>query len=336
MNTVFSSAPHSGRTTRTSRRTAILRCLLPLIAALTIVEISTVPAMAAPPAACQPGSGVHLAEHRFTAADLAGRPEFQCADLRGASFVGLSLIQLNFNGADLEGADLAGANLSQARMTGADLTGADLHGAKMVQTTLNDSKLAGANLAGARRSRAEMRNAVLTDADLSGTELIQADLTNATLDGANLSATDFTQTKLIGSSLAGTTGVVRWDLYVTLGVVALFLLLTVRLVVSVLRRRLTGSALVRTLVFGLLGRLLLVLGAHFFIGGLLGVLGSAFASPVAQICSGPHCALGVGPGFYGPFIGVGLMIASVLVLGAGRARMALPVPPVARPYPVNS
>lgn len=337
MKTVSASAlQHRGRSTRSIPRSTVLRCIFPLVAAaLAVIGIGAAPAMAAGPAACQPGSGVHLAEHRFTAADLVGRPDFQCADLRGATLAGLRLNQLDLTGADLTGATLAGANLSQARMNGVNLTGADLQGARMVQTRLNDSQLAGANLAGARMTQAEMHNAVLTDANLSGTELIQADLTDANLDGANLDAANFTQTKLIGSTLHGATGIVRWDLFITFGAVALFVLLAGRLVVSLARRRLSGSAFTRALGWGVLGRLLVVLGAHFFIGGMLGILGSAFGSPVAQLCSGLHCELGVGRGLYGPFIGVGLWIASVLPMGACRPRIVPPAPPVPQAYLVN-
>jgi len=47
--------------------------------------------------------------------------------------------------------------------------------------------------------------------------------------------------------------------------------------------------------------------------GLLGVFGGSFGSPIVSVCNGPQCAIGVDRGVYGPFIGVGLIIAGVLI-----------------------
>ena len=336
MKTARTSHPH-GRShpTRPARRGTVLRRSLFVLAALAFVGvgIGAPSAMAAAPSSCQPGSGVHLTEHRFTAAELAQRPDFRCADLHGASFAGLSLIQVDFTGADLSGAKLAAANLSQAEMTGADLTDADLQRAQLVQTTLDDATLQHADIGGANMSQAELRNAVLTDSDLSDTDLTQADLTDATLDGADLSGTVFTQAKLAGSSLQGATGVVRWDTYLAIGAVALLVLLTLGLGVSLRRHRLTGPALARAIAVGVIGRVVLVLGLHLLIGGLIGVYGTAFGGPFVQMCSGPQCAVGVDRGIYGPFIGVVVLIVGLLFMGSMRPRPAGPIPvPVPAPY----
>ena len=317
------------RPARPTRRRVIVRRTFPLIAEFAVagIGIGAPAASAAAPASCQPQSGAHLAEHHFTAEEVSKRPDFSCADLRGASLAGLSLVQLDFSGADLTGATLTAADLSQAEMTGADLSTANLRNAQLVQTTLNDATLSGTNLSGARMDQAELRQAVLTGADLSNADLAQADLTDATVDGANLSGTGFIQTTVTNAKFQGATGVIRWDNYLAIAAVVLLALMTLGLLVQLRRTRPVGTALVRAVVFGFAGRLALVLALHFILGGLLGLFGSTFGGPLAQMCTGPQCAVGVGRGFYGPFIGVGLLIAAILVLSAGRPRM-MPVSPL--------
>ena len=56
-------------------------------------------------------------------------------------------------------------------------------------------------------------------------------------------------------------------------------------------------------MFGVVGSFVAVLGIHLTIGGLIGtVLG--MMDPLAAVCDGPHCAVGVDAGVVGITIGV--------------------------------
>ncbi|AZI58231.1 pentapeptide repeat-containing protein [Nakamurella antarctica] len=315
MRTFFTPIPRErGRATRLVRRAALAS--LASLAALLIG--SQAMASSAAPQACAPLSGVQMAKHVFTAAEVSQRPNFSCADLRGASFVGLRLGQVNFVGANLTGAKLAGAELSQANFSKANLTGADLAGADLVQATLVGANLTGSSLVGADLGQAEAGGAVFTGADLSKAKLTQTNLTNAVMDQTNLSGTSFMQATLTGATLEGATGVVRWDIYVAVGALALLTLLIIGFLVTALTRNLQGASLVRVLTFGILGRVSLVLGIHFLLGGLIGVFGTVLLGPVAQMCSGPQCAIGIDRGMQGTFIGVGLIVVSTFLMAFAR------------------
>src|SRR5690349_18044737 len=78
----------------------------------------TTPATVDCPQVRQQLAGLHAA----TAEELPD--DLRCADLQGAVFTGLDLVQRDFSGADLRGARFDRAELSQADFVGADLRGA--------------------------------------------------------------------------------------------------------------------------------------------------------------------------------------------------------------------
>jgi hypothetical protein len=90
------------------------------------------------------------------------------------------------------------------------------------------------------------------------------------------------------------------------------------------------------LAVGLLGRLVVVLGLHFCVGGLLGVFGSSFGSPIVQLCTGPQCQLGVDRGIWGPFIGVGLILTGIVIAASARGRTLPQAPPNYPSYVMNA
>ena len=316
--------------TPSSRSAYVLRRLLALLAVVTMLGTSAaagaVAAPAAAPATCVPGSGRRMPEHHFTAADIGVQSDFRCADLREANLVGLSLTQVDFRSANLSDAKLSKAELGQAEMAGANLSGTDLSGTDLVQATLTGAVLVGADLSGARMGQVEAGSADFTNANLTGADLTQAELTNARLDGADLEGTDFTQATLTNTGFAGATGLPRWDLYLLFGCVALFLLLAVAFLASIPGRRRRGAGSGRMIAVGLLGRLVIVLGIHLFLGSLIGLIGSSFGGPIIGMCSGPQCAVGIGTGMWAPFVGVGLVIVGILIAVAGRSRIQPPPP----------
>jgi hypothetical protein len=94
-------------------------------------------------------------------------PDLTCADLHGAVFDGVDLVQKSLKGADAQGASFRGVRLGQA-----DLTGANLRDTRFEDVDLDQVHARGADLRGA---------------DLSGASLIQADLSDADLRGAKIS-----------------------------------------------------------------------------------------------------------------------------------------------------
>ncbi|MFD2683569.1 pentapeptide repeat-containing protein [Streptomyces phyllanthi] len=249
---------------------------------------------------CAAHSGKQLAGKRLTQQDVDSDRVFRCADLRGADLAGLSLIQDDFTGADLTGAKLRGANLTQADLVGARLAKADLTDTELTQVSASQADLTGANLTGA--------------------DLTQADLTGARLNGAALSGAQFSQTELDGTAFDDATGVIRWDYYLLIGAAGLFVLLALRLLRTAGRAPAPTAVRVRLLAFGLAGRLLIVLGLHMFAGYLIGqVVPLATGSPLKQICQGPHCAVGVGLGFAGPWLALGTVAVGFAVLTRKQA-----------------
>ena len=293
------------------------------------------PSGQAAPAGCTAGSGPQLREHHFTQVELDDHPDLRCADLRNANLTGLSLIQVDFTGADLTQARMSGARLIQATFTGANASGADLSGANLGQATLKSANFTGADLSHAVLSQVEAGGAIFVDADLSDADLTQAELRGAHLDGANLEGATFTQASLDGVTVAGADGGIRWDVWIAIAAVALFLLVAVRLLVAVGRSDLRGSVRARVVGFGLLGRLIVVLGVHIFVAGLYGIVSSGVGGPFVALCTGPQCVVGVDLGMWSPFIGTGVALAGLVVCTLGRApRMVAPpfIPVLYQPY----
>ncbi len=152
-----------------------------------------------------------------------GSVDFRCANLQGATFEGLTLIQTQFDGATLSGAtfnrsrlgqaDLRGANLQQARFVEPDLVqahfdGADLRGASVEGGTMTQAELPGANLVGATLTDVDLGQANLEGARMAGIDATDSRFAQSSLDGADL--TDavlrdavLTQTGLTGATMTG-------------------------------------------------------------------------------------------------------------------------------------
>ncbi|WP_367318763.1 pentapeptide repeat-containing protein [Streptomyces sp. HUAS ZL42] len=279
--------------------------------AVTVLLAASSPAQAVVPessrasqsSVCAAHSGKQLAGKHLTQQDADSDHDFRCADLRGADLAGLSFSQDDFTGADLSGADLRQADLTQAELVDATLAEADLTHADLTQVNASHADLKGANL--------------------NGADLTQADLTGARLDGAVLSGAQFTQAELGGVTFDGATGFTRWDRYLLIGAAGLFALLALRLLVVVRRAPAPPAVRGRLLVFGLVGRLLVVLGLHMFAGFLIGqIVPAVIGEPVQQICQGPQCAVGVGLGMAGPWLAFGTVAVGVAVLARGLVRTA--------------
>lgn len=306
------------------------RSLLVLAIGLLMLAAPT-PGQAAP-AGCAAGSGPQLREHHFTQADLDQHPNLRCADLRDANLTGLSLTQVDLTGADLRQSRMSGAKLTQATLTGADVSGADLSGADLGQATLKAANFTGADLSHADLTQVEAGGAVFVDADLSEADLTQAELKGAHLDGANLKGTTFIQAVLDGVTVTGADAGIRWDLWIAIAAVALFLFLALRLLMVIRRSDLRGAALAKALGVGLLGRLIVVIGLHIFVAGLYGIVSSGSGRPFVALCTGPQCAVGVDLGIWSPFIGTGVTLAGLAVCALGRVRRVVRVPSVPVTY----
>jgi hypothetical protein len=72
-----------------------------------------------------------------------------------------------------------------------------------------------------------------------------------------------------------------------------------------------GSALPRLLV-GLAGTLLVVVGLHGFVGGMVGTITEAL-NPLQPPCDGPHCAVGIDAGWLGLTFGIPATIAGFAI-----------------------
>ena len=134
--------------------------------------------------------------------DLQGF-HFRQADLRGASFAGSILREVDLWSADLTGADLTGANLRLATFKGANLQGARLAGADLWSADLKVADLGGAILSECNLAQAELAGAKCRGADFSGAELYCADLRLADLEDANLGRADGRLAKLEEAVLIG-------------------------------------------------------------------------------------------------------------------------------------
>lgn len=236
-------------------------------------------------ASCQPGSGPQLAGQTLTSSQVSGfQPgHLRCADLAGANLAGVSMIQIDLTGANLRHADLQHADLTQATLTGADLAGANLTDATMDQSMDQHANFQGANL--------------------TGTSAVQVDLTGATLQGAQLGGADFTQATFSNTNFHGVKGLFPWSLYLLIAAVVLLILLLAGTLRKAVRVRRPGRAVV-----AVVGCVLVALGFHLFVGGLIEQFVGGFGSPIPQACSGPQCAVGVSSGLYAIPVGIFAMI----------------------------
>ena len=139
--------------------------------------------------------------HASTAEELPD--DLRCADLQGADFTGLDLVQRDFSGADLRGARFDRADLSQADFVGAALRGASFRDADLVQATVTDADARGASFRGAKLGQADLRRTRLSRADLGSAELDQARLRDADLRDARLAGASLIQADLRGADLRG-------------------------------------------------------------------------------------------------------------------------------------
>ncbi|MFC6080773.1 pentapeptide repeat-containing protein [Sphaerisporangium aureirubrum] len=156
-------------------------------------------------APCRPGSGLKLRGKDFTGG-AAIPQDLRCADLTGARFDEVDLIQKDLTGALLRDASFKEADLTQARLEYADLRGANFSDADLGQMHAKHADLRGAVLEGAEGSQAEfphadltgavLRRAELTQADFTDATLVKADLTEAKLGQADARKADFTGAKL--------------------------------------------------------------------------------------------------------------------------------------------
>ena len=138
--------------------------------------------------------GANLHKANFEGADLNGT-NFRDAIMVDANFKNANLERADFTGNDnLLQSSFAGANLQRAQLSGADFRGVILVNADLRFATIRDAKLDSAQLGGADLrdlvfSGVSLRGADLRNADLSGANLIGVDLTGANLTGANLTNT---------------------------------------------------------------------------------------------------------------------------------------------------
>jgi uncharacterized protein YjbI with pentapeptide repeats len=139
--------------------------------------------------------------HASTAEELPD--DLRCADLQGAVFTGLDLVQEDFSGADLRGARFDRADLGQADFVGADLRGASFADADLVQATVTDADARGASFRDAKLGQADLSRTRFSRADLSSTELDQARLRDADLRNARLTGASLIQADLRGADLRG-------------------------------------------------------------------------------------------------------------------------------------
>lgn len=327
----------AGRRTRRAR--LVTSVIAGVIVGAAVVAVSAA-AVAAPTAGCQPGSGRQFVGHQFTSdeiSNLGTSGALRCANLTGADFAGVSLVQVDLTAALLHNANLQHVDLTQATLNRAVLTGANLTGATLDQSNELSTNFSGANLSGASMIQVTARSANFTGADLSNVDLTQADLTNSNLSDAKVGGASFTQATLDGANFKGVTGVPPWSTYLLIFAIVIFLLLlwgTIRSRMrgASLRRRpnyaisTTGRAQVN-LVRSLIGVLVVAFGFHLFVGGLAGTILSASGPPVAQTCTaGPLCSVGMASGFIGLFAGVFVIIIGFALRAGSRSSRATYTP----------
>jgi len=234
--------PHTRTRTRTRTRTLYRRaggrrCSIVAALALSVVVLAG-SGTAGAAGAQEPSEGDQVVCPEFpvqapgtvfgpTVGDApVGSVDFRCANLQGAVFDGLSMVQAQFDGANLSGASFNGTQLGQARfrratlqqatfteadLTQAEMDGADMRGTRVVEGKMVQAELPGANLVGAvlddvdlgqaDLSGARMAGVDATDSRFSQTELVDADLTDAVLRDAVLNQAVLTGATLIRADL---------------------------------------------------------------------------------------------------------------------------------------
>lgn len=129
--------------------------------------------------------------------------DFSNAILTGVCLQRATLEDANLYGANLEGANLASASLrrtilTQANLTRCDLTGTSLEEIDATEAVLQQANLSKAAIASAVFERANMAQVSLDDATGEGAIFCEADLAGATLKKASLPASDFSKALLEG------------------------------------------------------------------------------------------------------------------------------------------
>ncbi len=160
---------------------ASVAVLLPVLVGVSLVTLSSPPAVAAPTCPVDdygvitpaPTPGVDWSGCYLSSADLTG------ADLTNANLSFANLVGATFSGATLSGTNLTGARFNGVSSGGIIGTPSALPG----YWQLTDGYLIGPS---ASLNNADLTGADLTNADLNGAELIDTNLTNADLSGANL------------------------------------------------------------------------------------------------------------------------------------------------------
>jgi uncharacterized protein YjbI with pentapeptide repeats len=288
----------------------------------------------------QTSAGQTLQCANLSGADLSGADLSQ-QDLSGvlapnANFSNADLGQAHLAGAVLTGADFTGAKLGQTDLTGAKLAGAKLAGVDLGQVTLTDADLSGADLRNAKFVQADAKGLNLTGANAAGADFSQATLSNAMFTNATVTGADFTQAGLDGAHFDGVKGLVPWSTYLLIGAVVIFLVLTVSSVALVLRRgsgrptpnqpygELGGAYSMNapagrgaglSIALAVLGSFLVALGAHLFVGGLMGDFSFASDTLATKVCTQPQCVVGINSGMAGTTGGIFVVIAGFALIG---------------------
>jgi uncharacterized protein YjbI with pentapeptide repeats len=286
-------------------------------------------------------SAVLAPNANFSGAKL-GQATLSGAVLRGANFQDADLSQATLTGADFSGANLTRAHLEQVEAAGVNLSQTDLSNAVLIQATLNQANLSGAKVDGADFTQAEtsgadvdglrgltdwskylllgaavifllaavgpvvraMRRAPKRRDDPPVAPIPPAPTVSPTTPGsvwqqaqAQSASNVLSQSGASGPSYgmvvpgAGNPGFSSMSGLAGLGGF----------------NPINGPAtrgMLRGLVLGLLGALLVAVGAHLFVGGILGQVLSPFDSLTVTACSGPQCAVGINAGTAGAVIGV--------------------------------
>lgn len=262
--------------------------------------------------------------------------------MRKANLQHASMIQTTLVGADLSGANLSYATLTQAEAEDVKLAGANLSNAHFTQATLTGADMSGANLSGADFGQATLTGADMSRANLSGTSFTEADLGGAKFKGAT-GVAPWSLYLLIASGvifvllMLGTVRrmlrgpIQRGMAYANAGMSALGAqgfpnignqggfgnqgFPNMGMPGGPTRRvRPPGVVLIR----GLIGALVVAIGFHLFAGGLIDQIVGSFGPPLAQLCTGPLCKVGVASGFAGLFAGVFVALAGFGIRATGR------------------
>lgn len=117
--------------------------------------------------------------------------------LKGMSFAGANLVDVNFTSTDLRNTDLSGANLEKAT-----LFRAALGGAKADKTNFTRIEAYRTSFTGMSAKQASFASAELQRADFSGADLTGADFQKAELGRANLASAIITGTRFTFANLS--------------------------------------------------------------------------------------------------------------------------------------